>query len=197
MKNLIIIVSVALLIPAAIFARIGVGVGTGKIMMDKELKPGGIYALPPLSVINTGDQAGNYEISIEYHENQSQQRPEKDWFVFTPSTFSLEPGKARIVDIGLRLPVKAEPGEYFAYLEAHPAEQTKAGETTIGVAAASKLYFSVAPANIFQALYYKSAFLFKEFYPWSYISSAVIVLAALLVILKRFFTFNIGISIKK
>lgn len=197
MKKTSIIVLFALFIPACLFAKIGVGVGTGKIVMDEPLKAGGIYDLHPLSVINTGDQPGDYAISVEYHEQQPQGKPESSWFIFSPDTFHLEPGGAKVVNISLRLPVRVKPGEYFAYLEAHPAKQSKAGETTIGVAAASKLYFSVAPANIFQALYHKSVFLFREFYPWSYISSVVAVLAALLLVLRRFFTFNLGISLKK
>ncbi len=49
-------------------AQIGVGVGVGKIQVDEKLKPGMIYQLPSFTVLNTGGEPSDYEISIQYHE---------------------------------------------------------------------------------------------------------------------------------
>lgn len=64
-------------LPSIAEAKIGVGVGTGKIEVDEALKPGSLYRLPPISVINTGDVEGVYSLTITYHEQQEEIRPEK------------------------------------------------------------------------------------------------------------------------
>ena len=51
-------------------AVIGVGVNLGKIEIDEPLKPGGIYNLPILGVVNTGDTEGDYELEITYQQDQ-------------------------------------------------------------------------------------------------------------------------------
>ena len=121
------------LTPLVAFARIGVGVGTGKIVVDQKLKPGIIYQLPPLTVVNTGDETSEYGVGISYFQNQKQLMPDESWFIFSPETFHLDPGKVQVVDIKLNLPVNAKPGDYFAYLEGHPAKKVKSGATSIGV----------------------------------------------------------------
>ena len=46
------------------FASIGVGVGTGKIELDEILRPGLDYSLPPITVINTGDEASEFILTV-------------------------------------------------------------------------------------------------------------------------------------
>jgi len=190
-------------LPVLVLARIGVGVGTGKIVVDQPLKPGLIYTLPSLVVLNTGDEPGEYGVSIEYHEGQEANpemglKPAKEWLSFEPEKFHLEPGQAQQVKIKLSLPVKGvKPGQYFAYLEGHPVKKDVAGQTTIGVAAAAKLYFRVAPANFFAGLYYRIASLFALYSPWSYVVLSIIIVAILITLFRQFFSFNIGISLKK
>ncbi len=66
-----------LIVPQA-FANLGVGVGTGKIVVDEQLKPGMIYQLPSFSVINTGDIASDYSVGVAYHEGQEELQPAKE-----------------------------------------------------------------------------------------------------------------------
>lgn len=186
-----------LLAPIIIFGRIGVGVGIGKIQIDEQLKAGGIYNLPALPVLNTGDEPGEYGASIEYFEGQETradmgQRPATEWFRFEPQSFHLEPGKVQIVKVTLTLPIKIKPGNYFAYLEAHPIKKTEAGRTSIGVAAAAKLYFTVAPANIFQGIYYRFINLYSRYHPWDTIVLAIIFVAVLIVFFRRKFKIQIA-----
>ena len=143
-----------LVVPTA-FGSIGVGVGVGKIQMGEPLQAGGIYNLSAVPVLNTGDEPAQYEMSVEYQENVPQMRPVREWFNFEPQSFYLEPGKVQIVKVTLTLPAKVQPGDYFAYLEAHPVAKSVAGQTSVGVAAAAKLYFTVAPSNIFSGIYYR------------------------------------------
>lgn len=187
-----------LMLPQISEAKIGVGVGSGKIQVDQSLKPGLIYTLPAITVINTGDEASEYGVGIQHRENQSEIKPEKDWFNFEPNNFNLEPGQTQVVQIKLTLPVKgAEPGNYFAFLQAYPDSRTQAGNTSVGVAAAAKLYFSVEPANFFAGLYYRTASISHQYAPWSYIILGFIFASIIVALFRRFFSFNIGFSVKK
>ncbi len=177
-------------------ASIGVGIGSGKIVVQQELKPGGIYDLPELPVLNTGDEPSDYGVSIEFNEIQPQFKPAREWFSFEPATFHLEPQQSRLVKTSLSVPLKAPPGAYFAYLEAHPAHKAQAGQTGVGVAAASKLYFTVAPANIFMGLYYRAMISFVRYGPWTYIVAGAGVLMALISVFRRFVSLNVGIRLK-
>lgn len=138
-----------------VLARTGVGVGTGKIFVEEDLNPGTIYELPSLSVLNTGDVSSDYKVGIEYHQDQEQLPPPREWFKFDPPNFHLDPGGVQQVKIMLNVPVKAVPGDYFAYLEGSPIKSAVSGETSIGIAAAAKLYFTIAPANLIQGIYYR------------------------------------------
>jgi len=190
--SLLLVSCVALVLPMAVFGRIGVGVGNGKIQVDKPLKAGGIYDLPILPVLNTGDEPGEYGVSIEYQENVPQMRPDRAWFHFEPQSFYLEPGQVQIVKITLTLPTKTQPGDYFAYLEGHPVKKSVAGQTSIGVAAAAKLYFTVAPANIFQGIYYRFISLYTRYYPYDMITLAVLLAVVLILIFRKHFKFQIA-----
>lgn len=178
-----------------VLARIGVGVGVGKIQVDEDLRPGVIYNLPPVTVLNTGDEASDYELSIEYHEKQPQLRPKEEWFIFSPSDFYLEPGGAQQVDIKLNLPLKMEPGDYFAYVEAHPTKKAVNGQTRIGVAAATKLYFTVVPANFIQGIYYKIVSFWRVYSPWPQRVLFTLLASLALLLFKKFF--NIQVNVKK
>ena len=192
---LLISLSIILLSIQTASARVGVGVNLGKIKIDEPLKPGGIYGFPSIGVINTGDEPGEYEIEITYHQDQPELKPDQDWFLFSPPSFHLEPGESRSVAIKLVLPVKMKPGDYFAYIEAHPVTKTGAG-TTIGVAAATKVYFNAAPANVWQAIYWRVISFFTIYAPWTYVALAVVVGAAFIALLKKYFTFQIGMRRK-
>ena len=196
MKKIIVLCLLAILaMPLFTFARVGVGVNLGKIELDESLKPGGIYNFPSLGVINTGDEAGDYEVAVTYHQDQPQLRADQKWFDFSPSQFHLEAGKSQSVEVTLNLPMKVKPGDYFCYLEAHPIIKAGPG-TTIGVAAATKTYFTVAPANIWQAIYYRISSFFTMNAPWSYVVLAVVITAIILVIFRKFFSFKINIRKK-
>lgn len=195
-KFIILLLIVVLVLPLIVFAGIGVGVGIGKIEVDKPLKPGGIYNISPLVIFNTGDEPADYEIGVNYHSKQPQLRPVQEWFSFSPVPFHLEPGQAQNVAVKITLPVKTIPGDYFAYLEAHPIAKAGLG-TSIGVAAATKIYFTVMPANIWQAITYRISSFFAMYAPWSYVILAIVLSAIVITIFKKYFSFQFGIRRKK
>lgn len=193
MKYFFLIVALGLItIPSLVSARIGVGVGTGKIQVEDELKPGTIYELPPLTVINTGDETSAYEVAVSYHEKQPELRPEDSWFVFSPQKFELDPGEVQTVTVKVDLPVRVEPGEYFAYLEGHPLKKTEAGEASIGIAAAAKLYFTVVPGSFIEGVYYKILSFWNIYAPWPQRVVTVLGIIVLFIIFKRFFHIQVG-----
>jgi len=181
--------------PLNTFADIGVGVGIGKIVLDEQLAPGGIYTLPKLPVINTGDVSSQYTVMVEYRENVEELRPEKNWFSFDPSSFVLEPGTSQNVDVVLSIPSNAKPGEYFAFLQAKPIKEADLidnSNTSINIAAASKLYFTIAPSNIFQAIYYKVTTLYDRFYPYDAMVLGFIIFVTIVFIIKNKFSIKIS-----
>ena len=194
-KIIILFLTTFLILPLAVSAGVGVGVNLGKIEIDEPLKPGGIYNFPSIGVLNTGDEPGEYELAVTYHQDQPELRPPQEWFSFSPSSFHLEPGASQSVAVKLSLPMKVKPGDYFAYLEAHPIIKAGPG-TTIGVAAATKTYFTVIPANIWQAIYYKTTSFFTIYAPWTYVVLAIIGAAIIITIFRKFFAFQIGIRKK-
>jgi len=199
MKKTILFLSSFLLLPYIFYnillADIGVGVGTGKIQVDEELRPGIIYQLPSLTVLNTGDQESNYTVGVSYHQDQEQLKPDKQWFSFSPKEFSLEPGKAQEVKIKLNLPLRTQPGDYFAYLEGMPLAKKDQGGTKIGVAAAAKLYFTIVPASLFHGIYYKIISFWQVYSPWPQRIVLLIIAFVVLKFFKKFF--NIQVNLKK
>ena len=139
---------IAVLIPAGVSAQSGVGVNVGKIEIDQVLSTGGSYNLPSIGVINTGHDAGDYSVRIVYMWDQEEQRPPEEWFSFRPGVFYLEPDETRTVGIRLNIPVSARTGDYFALIEASPKAPEGSG-VVIGIAAATKLTFTVRASNPF------------------------------------------------
>ena len=194
-KIILPILIISLILPPIVLANVGVGVNLGKIEIDEPLKPGGIYSLPSIGVINTGDEAGDYELAVTYHQDQPELRPDQEWFNFSPASFHLEPGQSQNVAVKLNLPVKTKPGDYFAYLEAHPVIKAGPG-TTIGIAAATKTYFTIIPANIWQAITHRISSFFFLYAPWTYVGLTIVIGAIIITIFRRFFAFQIGIKKK-
>jgi len=183
------------LFAATAFARVGVGMGAGEIRLTQEIKPGGMYTLPKLRIFNTGDETTTYGMDVAYHQDYPQLRPAQSWFMFSPATFTLPAGQSQEISIIMTVPVKAQPGDYFAFVESGPVEANKPG-TTVGVAVATKLFFTVVPANILQAVLYRISSFFGTYAPWSWVGLAVAMCAVLLFFLRRFFSFNIAMRKK-
>lgn len=175
-----------LVVPAVAAADVGVGVGTGKIEIQEKIKTGGIYTLPAITVFNTGTERSAYKMSVTQNQTQPQHKPKAEWFSFSPASFTLDPKKSQLVTPTLHAPLRAQPGNYFAYLEARPDETVQQGTATIGVAAATKLSFSMSQSNIVIAFLYRLLSLYRQFEPWSQIVSVAVVLALVLGILNKY-----------
>lgn len=195
---LTLLILVALLFPQTALAKIGVGVGLGKIQIDEKLSPGGIYKLPTLPVLNTGDEAGEYKVEVTYLSDQPELRPDASWFSLTPQSFPLDAGGSQLVDVSLSLPVDVRPGNYFAFLEAHPV--AKGEGVTIGVAAATKLNFTVKPSGVLGAAIERIRSLLENNAPASYIIitviGAVLALSLLIIVGRKYLAVQIRLKSK-
>ena len=185
-------VSFFFIFSSAAFAKVGVGMGASEIRLTEPVKLGGIYPLPSLRIFNTGDETTTYGMGVAYHQDRPELRPAKEWFSFGPATFTLEPGKSQDVSVTMTIPLKAKPGDYFAFVESGPVASNKPG-TSVSVAVASKLFFTVVPANIFQAILFRVSSFFTTNSPWSWVGLAVLIGGILLVLFRRFFSFNIAV----
>ncbi len=175
-----------------ILAKVGVGMGAGEIRVTEDIKPGGIYSLPNLRVFNTGDETTTYGMNIAYHQDNPQLRPGKTWFTFNPPTFTVLPGESQEVSVTMFVPVKTDPGEYFAFVESGPVATGEAG-TSVGVAVATKLYFTVVHANLWEAITYRITAFLTTNAPWSWVVLSVVMLIVIGFVFARFFSFNISV----
>jgi hypothetical protein len=168
-------------------ADTGVGVDLAEINIDEVLAAGNVYNLPAVGVVNTGDGAADYEVEITYMSGQEEMTPSADWFQFDPQTFNLEAGTSKKVSISLHIPEDASPGKYFALIEAHPVVEGGAG-AIIGIAAATKLRFSVSrDIPVLSAI----AKFFRDHAPYTYIGLGLVVAVIVVLLLRRFFRFNV------
>jgi len=202
MRRLISVLLIALFVSLSfspiIASGLGVGIGTGKISIDEKLKNGMTYKFPDLVVINTGDVESQYMVDVSYNSEQKELLPPAEWFTFTPELFTLKPGESQKVEISLKLPInKVIPGDYFAYLEAKPVIADKAGAATVGIAAAAKLNFTIAPSNFLEGIYYTVKYVFDEYQPWSTVVVSAVALVLLKVILSKFISIDLNIKSKK
>jgi len=191
-KNLILASLIFPLTFSLAFAKVGVGVGLGKIQIDEELSPGGIYNLPSLPVLNTGDEDGRYEIEVTYLSEQEQMRPASEWFSFSPQSFPLAAGGSQVVDITLTLPVDTRPGDYFAFLEAHPIAEGEG--VTIGIAAATKLNFTVKPKGVLGAAAERLRSIIEANKPAVQILGGVVIFAVVYSLGKKHLDVKIGLK---
>lgn len=190
LRLMVLLLAAALLLPQTAAAERGVGVTLGRIVIEDRLAPGGGYTLPDLGVINTGDERGTYEIGISYLQDQKQLRPPRDWFHVQPRRFSLDGKQAQAVRIRMVLPTGAEPGDYFALIEARMVAEEEGG-VAIGAGAATVLSFSVKPSSWWQAQRVRLERYLEEGEPWTYALPAALLLALLLFALARSFRLRI------
>ena len=175
-------------------AQVGVGIMPGIIRVDEPLLPGGHYNLPSIQVVNTGQEASEYEVELARMAEQKELQPPPEFISFSPKSFYLEPGANQVVSLSLNIPVKAKPGDYLAYIEAHPV--SPGNGMTIGVAAATKLFFTIKPANIVVGVFAAISSFFSVRAPISYIVLGVVLLGIAVSLLRRRISFEVKVGRK-
>jgi P pilus assembly chaperone PapD len=175
--------------PAAADAQLGVGISHAEIVLQEKVEKGGRYQLPAVTVSNTGSVPSRYQVVVSFIQGQEQMRPDPSWFRFEPQAFELEPGQRQAVAIFLNVGASAEPGEYFALVEAHPI-QDDAG-VAVGVAAATKLSFEVEPSSVFELWRLRIAHFFEDNSPFSLVLPPLLAALALVYLASRRFRLRV------
>jgi hypothetical protein len=175
------------------WARLGVGVNVGNIKVNEPLLSGGIYPVTKISVLNTGTESSDYGVGVSYRENQKEMKPPEEWFRFSPEKFELDQGEAQPVSIDLVIPVNAKAGDYFALVEGHPI--TKGKGLTIGIAAASKIRFTVKSSTLFWSILNRLTTWFENNMPYSAIAVGILLLAIVILVARRYL--NISFRVEK
>ena len=173
-----------MLVASAGEARADRGVGiSGSITINDELSPGRRYSLPSITVINTGDEPGEYQLQLTFREGQEELRVREEWVIFEPQAFHLEAAERMPVGISLRIPNGARPGEYFAFIEAQSIPEGPG--TQVGIAAASRLRFVVKPSTLIEGYFNNVRTFFEDFAIWAWTGVGIFVAAIIVYSFKR------------
>lgn len=173
-------------------AQVGVGVDVGNVVIDEEVPPGTVLHLPGIGVINTGDEPAIYGLGVAHMDGQKELRPAPSWFSFSPSSFPLDPGAGRRVEVTVNVPVDVEPGEYFALVEAFP--KSSGGTVGVGIAAATRLRFTVSPGGLLSGLYHRAKGWARDAMPWSAAVPGALLLAGAAFLVTRRFRFSLQLT---
>ena len=173
-------------------ASVGVGVSPGIIRVDEPLLPGAHYTLPSIQVMNTGTEVDNYEVELVPMVGQQELHPPAEFIDISPTSFHLEPGASQTVSLSLSIPIKAKPGDYLTYVEAHPS--VEGGGMSVGVAAVTKLYFTVKPANMLVGVTNAIANFLSDTAPTSYIFLGVVAVVLMVFFLRRHIKVDIKVG---
>lgn len=173
---------------APVDAGKAVSIDVGSIAIREQLLPGGEYRLPTFGVRNPGTETTSYEISVSYVDGQEALRPAREWFSFDPATFTLGIEESRAVATTLRIPPDAEPGDYAALVGPRIVNERPGPQ--VGAGAAARLTFTVQPASALDA-WLRELFRFLLGNPWVWIAAALALLAVILWLLKRRYSFAV------
>ena len=149
------LLAVALAVPVALVtlasfpqtsdASVGVGVQVSPVRLGSMAHRGETYALP-LDVVNTGTQAEAVSMRVEQLSRGPGRAVPPSWIQFSGPAVQIAPGQAVRVSLELVVPDRAKPGEYLSDIVVSGSAVGQAGTDNLGVAAATKLEFSVSSA---------------------------------------------------
>lgn len=184
--------AILFMIAVPVAASSGVSVDLGRIEITELLAPGSGYNLPSLGVRNPGSERTSYVMIASPVEADGESLSGPSWFRFEPASLTLEPGEVQRVRVRLVLPTDAKPGTYTVLVGAQIAAPGEGA--SVGAAAAARTTFTIQPASGLEALATQIGQAFTDLLPWSAIAPAVVVLGLAAWLLRRRFTFRIGIE---
>ena len=134
----------SLFLPAA-QASVGVGVQASPVRLGNVAHAGGSYALPPVFVVNTGTQSEKISVRVERLSKGPGRAVPPSWVQATGPGVQLSPRQSARIPLELVVPGGAKPGRYLSDVVVAGSAVISAGQANLGVAAATRLEFSVAP----------------------------------------------------
>jgi hypothetical protein len=140
-------VGLLIAIPGPAQASIGVGVQGAPVRLRTIARPGSSYALPPVYVVNTGTQDESISMRIQRLSHGPGRTVPPSWIQFTGDGMQLSAGKSARVPLELVVPAGAAPGKYLSDVVVVGSAAISVGKANLGVAAATKLEFSVGQGS--------------------------------------------------
>lgn len=140
--------ALALAIPAAAYASIGVGIQAGPVQLIGVAHPGGSYSLPAVYVVNTGTQTETVAIRVERVSPGAGRTVPPSWVQATGPAVTLTHGQSARIPLELVVPTTASRGTYFSDVVAKGSATIGGGGTNLGVAAATQLKFRIVPGVV-------------------------------------------------
>jgi hypothetical protein len=126
-------------------ASVGVGVQAAPVRLGSVAHPGGSYALVPLYVVNTGTQPESISVRVERLSRGRGLAVPSSWIQVTASGVHLDPHQSERIPLMLVVPDGAKSGSYLSDIVVTGSAEISVGRANLGVAAATKLEFSVRP----------------------------------------------------
>jgi hypothetical protein len=126
-------------------ASVGVGVQASPVRLGSMAHRGERYALS-VDVVNTGTEAEAVGMRVERISRGPGRAVPPSWIQFAGPAVQIAPGKATRVSLELVVPGQAKPGEYLSDIVVSGSPAGQAGTERLGVAAVTKLEFSVSSA---------------------------------------------------
>ena len=136
----------SIFVPAA-QASVGVGVQATPVSLGIVAHAGGSYALPPVYVLDTGTQAEKISVRVVRLSNGTGRAVPPSWVRATGQGVQLAPHQSARIPLELVVPGGAKAGRYLSDIVVTGSAVISAGRANLGVAAATKLEFSVAPGS--------------------------------------------------
>jgi hypothetical protein len=132
-------------LPLAARASVGVGVQAGPVRLAVAAHAGGSYSLPPVYVVNTGTEPELVSVRVERLSAGAGRAVPPSWVRAAGPGVRLGPQQGARLPLELVLPGGARPGRYLSDVVVSGSAAISAGRANLGVAAATKLEFRVAP----------------------------------------------------
>jgi hypothetical protein len=129
--------------PAEATGGIGAGVGASPIELTTPAHPGGVYPLPDVLVVNTGNETSTYRLAVEELGRPKGRVVPAGWVRFDRNDFALGPGVSVKVPLVLNVAATAAKGRYASDIVVSTVAPSKGTGARVGAQAATALRFRV------------------------------------------------------
>jgi hypothetical protein len=131
--------------PLTATASVGVGIQAGPVRLGSVAHAGQSYSLPPVYVVNTGTKTETVSLRVERLSHGPGRAVPPAWIQVAGHGVQLQPHQSARIPLQLVLPDDAQRGRYLSDIVAAVTGTISVGQANLGVAAATKLVFSVVP----------------------------------------------------
>jgi hypothetical protein len=125
----------------------GAGVGANPIVLSAVARPGRVYQLPSLYVVNTGTSPSHYRLKVEQFAPHAGRAVPPSWISFDRNGFLLKAKESTTIELRLTVPSRAATGKYVSDIVAGTEAGTKVSGAVASAQAATQLMFTVGTGS--------------------------------------------------